>query len=43
MGLEAAGQRADELHSEAMDSLEGFDASADPLRLISLYIIERER
>jgi farnesyl diphosphate synthase len=43
MGLEAASQRADELHSEAMDSLEGFDASADPLRLISLYIIERER
>ena len=43
MGLEAAAQRADELHSEAMDSLEGFDASADPLRLISLYIIERER
>jgi geranylgeranyl pyrophosphate synthase len=43
MGLEAARQRADELHSEAMDSLEGFDASADPLRLISLYIIERER
>jgi geranylgeranyl pyrophosphate synthase len=43
MGLDAAAQRADELHSEAMDSLEGFDASADPLRLISLYIIERER
>ena len=43
MGLEAARQRSDELHSEAMDSLEGFDASADPLRLISLYIIERER
>jgi len=43
MGLEAARQRADELHSEAMDSLEGFDAGADPLRLISLYIIERER
>ncbi len=43
MGLEAARQRADELHSEAMDSLSGFDESADPLRLISLYIIERER
>ena len=43
MGLDCAAQRADELHSEAMDSLEGFDASADPLRLISLYIIERER
>ena len=43
MGLEAAAQRASELHSEAMDSLSGFDTSADPLRLISLYIIERER
>ena len=43
MGLEAAGLRANELHSEAMDSLQGFDASADPLRLISLYIIERQR
>ncbi len=43
MGLDCAGQRANELHSEAMDSLQGFDASADPLRLISLYIIERQR
>jgi len=43
MGLEAARQRADELHADAIDSLSGFDASADLLRLISLYIIERER
>ena len=43
IGLEAARQRANELHSEAMDSLSGFDASADPLRWISLYIIERDR
>ncbi len=43
IGLEAARQRADELHADAIDSLSGFDASADPLRLISLYIIERQR
>jgi geranylgeranyl diphosphate synthase, type II len=43
MGLEAARQRALELHSEASDSLTGFDGRADPLRWISSYIIERER
>ena len=43
IGLKAARQRANELHSEAMESLSGFDASADPLRWISLYIIERDR
>jgi len=43
MGLEAARQRATELHEDAMDSLSGFPASADPLRWISRYIIERER
>ncbi len=43
MGLEAARQRATELHEDAMDSLAGFPASADPLRWISSYIIERER
>jgi geranylgeranyl pyrophosphate synthase len=43
IGLEAARQRAAELHSEAMDSLSGFPAHADPLRWISSYIIERER
>lgn len=43
IGLEAARQRAAELHSEAMDSLSGFPAQADPLRWISSYIIERER
>ena len=43
IGLEAARQRCAELHIEAIDSLSGFDASADPLRWISLYIIERER
>ena len=43
IGLQAARQRAAELHTEAMESLSGFDASADPLRWISSYIIERER
>ena len=43
IGLEAARQRARELHTEAMDSLSDFDQQADPLRWISNYIIERER
>jgi len=43
IGLGAARQRATELHTEAMKSLEGFDDRADPLRWISTYIIERER
>lgn len=43
IGLEAARQRARELHTEAMDSLSSFDHQADPLRWISTYIIERER
>jgi geranylgeranyl pyrophosphate synthase len=42
-GLQESRQRASELHTEAMDSLSGFDDSADPLRWISSYIIERER
>lgn len=43
IGMDAAYQRADELHADAMDSLQGFDDRADPLRWISAYIIERER
>jgi farnesyl diphosphate synthase len=43
IGLDAARERAGELHEEAMESLGGFDESADPLRWISAYIIERER
>jgi farnesyl diphosphate synthase len=43
IGIHAARQRALELHHEALDSLSGFSASADPLRWISRYIIERER
>jgi farnesyl diphosphate synthase len=43
IGLDAAKQRADELHEEAMESLSGLGEPADPLRWISLYIIERDR
>jgi len=43
IGLDAARQRNLELHENAMDSLEGFDTRADPLRWISAYIIERTR
>ena len=43
IGLDGAKQRAAELHEEAMDSLSGLDGRADPLRWISLYIIERDR
>lgn len=43
IGLDGAKQRAAELHEEAMDSLSEFDERADPLRWISLYIIERDR
>ena len=43
IGMDAARQRATELHNEALDSLSGFTDSADPLRWVSSYIIERER
>jgi geranylgeranyl pyrophosphate synthase len=43
IGLDAARERARELHADAMESLAGFDENADPLRWISAYIIERER
>jgi len=43
IGLDAARQRARELHESAMESLVEFDKRADPLRWISAYIIERER
>ena len=43
IGMGAARQRAIELHNEALESLSGFSDSADPLRWISSYIIERER
>ena len=43
IGMGAARQRATELHNEALESLSGFSDSADPLRWISSYIIERKR
>ena len=43
IGLEASRQRASELNEEAQDSLSGLGAEADPLRKISLYIVERDR
>jgi len=43
IGLEALRQRAVELNDEAQDSLSGLGSAADPLRKISLYIIERDR
>ena len=41
LGLEGATQRAQELHKQAIDALENFDESADILRQLSAYIIER--
>jgi geranylgeranyl pyrophosphate synthase len=43
IGLEASRQRASELNQEAQDSLSGLGTEADPLRKISLYIVERDR
>ena len=43
IGLDASRQRAVELNEEAQDSLSGLGSAADPLRKISLYIIERDR
>jgi len=42
LGLEGAQKRALELHQRAIQSLEIFDDSADILRQLSAYIIERE-
>ena len=43
IGLDASRQRAVELNEEAQDSLSGLGTEADPLRKISLYIVERDR
>ncbi len=43
LGLEAARQRSRELLTEALDSLGELGDSADPLRWIARYIVERER
>jgi len=41
LGLEGATERAMELHQRAIKALENFDESADILRQLSAYIIER--
>ena len=41
LSLEGARERAQELHQRAMKALEVFDESADRLRQLSAYIIER--
>jgi len=42
LGLEGATERALDLHKQAIQALETFDESADVLRQLSAYIIERE-
>jgi farnesyl diphosphate synthase len=42
LGVDGAAQMARELHEDALDSLAGLGAEADPLRWLSAYIIERE-
>jgi geranylgeranyl diphosphate synthase type II len=43
LGLEASKTLADELVNHAIETLESFDDTADPLRAIAKYIIERKR
>lgn len=42
LGLEAARQKALDLHREALAALRGFDHRAEPLRELSAFIIERD-
>ncbi len=42
LGLKGAQKRALDLHTRAINALENFDESADILRQLSAYIIERE-
>ena len=41
LGLEGAREKAQALHQKALQSLQGFDEAADPLRWISAYIVDR--
>ncbi len=41
LGLDGAKAKARELHEQALNSLEGFGAEADPLRWLSAYIVDR--
>ena len=43
LGLDAAREKAQLLRREALSTLEGFDARADPLRWIANYIVDRDR
>ncbi|VAW67468.1 hypothetical protein MNBD_GAMMA08-1004, partial [hydrothermal vent metagenome] len=42
LGLQGAIDRAQELHHRAIDALKIFDTSADTLRQLSAYIVERK-
>jgi geranylgeranyl pyrophosphate synthase len=41
LGLEAAREKAQTLYNDAINSLNGFDDSADHLRQLAAYIVER--
>ncbi|GAB1264107.1 (2E,6E)-farnesyl diphosphate synthase [Aurantivibrio infirmus] len=43
LGLEQAKRKAAELHQRALSALEVFEESAEPLRTLSSYIINRDR
>lgn len=41
LGLDAARQKAADLHQQALQALSGFGETADPLRQLSAYIVQR--
>ncbi len=41
LGLQAAQAKAEALHQQALDALKNFGSSADPLRQLAAYIVER--
>lgn len=41
LGLDGARQKAQELHQQALESLQGLGKAAEPLRWISAYIVDR--
>ena len=42
LGLDGARQKAQQLHLDALEALKPFDSSADTLRYLSAYIVERQ-
>jgi len=42
LGLEAAQQKAKDLHQQALTALSGFGEAAEPLRQLSAYIVQRQ-